>query len=167
MIARICCCWTAHQHADGFEALLRTESIPGFLAKDVPGLREAQVFRLGRLGETEFILILWFDDLDATRALAVARGLPEADYEKSAPPPRVRDLARRFDPKVKHYELVETARAVPAPTCNRSEPAGAPGIASVWHGWTTHQNADAYERVLRTETFPSALAKNVAGLREL
>src|SRR5262245_23848363 len=108
MIARICRCWTAHQHADAFEALLRTESIPAFLVKDVPGLREAQGFRLERLGETEFILTLWFDDLDAARALAVARGLPEEDYEKSAPPPRVRDLARRFEPKVKHYDLVVT-----------------------------------------------------------
>jgi hypothetical protein len=166
MIARICRCWATHQNADTFEAVLRTESIPAFLAKDVPGLREAQVFRLERLGETEFILTLWFDDLDAARALAVARGLPAEDYEKSAPPPRVRDLARRFDPKVEHYEVVETARAAPATTDSRSR-SGAPGIARVWRGWTTHQNADAYETVLRNETFPSALAKNVVGLREL
>jgi antibiotic biosynthesis monooxygenase (ABM) superfamily enzyme len=167
MIARICRCWTAHQHADAFEALLRTESIPGFLAKGVPGLREAEVFRLERLGEAEFMLILWFDDLEAARALAVARGLPEEDYENSAPPPRVRDLARRFEPKVKHYDLVETAQAASVPTCSRSKLAGAPGIARVWHAWTAHQNADAYERVLRNETFPGVLAKNVAGLREL
>lgn len=27
-------------------------------------------------------------------------------------------------------------------------------IARVWHGWTTSQNADAYERHLRTTVFP-------------
>jgi antibiotic biosynthesis monooxygenase (ABM) superfamily enzyme len=28
-------------------------------------------------------------------------------------------------------------------------------IARVWHGWTPHQNADAYEQFLRTKMFPS------------
>ena len=27
-------------------------------------------------------------------------------------------------------------------------------IRRVWHGWTTPANADAYERVLRTEVIP-------------
>jgi antibiotic biosynthesis monooxygenase (ABM) superfamily enzyme len=28
-------------------------------------------------------------------------------------------------------------------------------IARVWHGWTTPENADAYERFLRSTMFPS------------
>jgi heme-degrading monooxygenase HmoA len=28
-------------------------------------------------------------------------------------------------------------------------------IARIWHGWTTAQNADAYEEFLRTTMFPS------------
>jgi antibiotic biosynthesis monooxygenase (ABM) superfamily enzyme len=28
-------------------------------------------------------------------------------------------------------------------------------IARVWHGWTSPQNADAYEEFLRTKMFPS------------
>jgi heme-degrading monooxygenase HmoA len=28
-------------------------------------------------------------------------------------------------------------------------------IARLWHGWTTPQNADAYEHFLRTKMFPS------------
>jgi heme-degrading monooxygenase HmoA len=28
-------------------------------------------------------------------------------------------------------------------------------IARIWHGWTTPQNADAYEEFLRTTMFPS------------
>jgi heme-degrading monooxygenase HmoA len=27
-------------------------------------------------------------------------------------------------------------------------------ISRVWHGWTTHQNADAYEKLLREEILP-------------
>jgi hypothetical protein len=83
MIARVWRGWTAHQNADAFEAVLRTESLPNVLAKGVTGLREIQVLRLERLGETEFITILWFDDIDAVRALAVARGSSEEDYERS------------------------------------------------------------------------------------
>jgi antibiotic biosynthesis monooxygenase (ABM) superfamily enzyme len=38
-------------------------------------------------------------------------------------------------------------------------------IARVWHGWTTPENADAYERLLRTEIFPGISAKAVPGYR--
>jgi heme-degrading monooxygenase HmoA len=38
-------------------------------------------------------------------------------------------------------------------------------IARLWHGWTTPQNADAYETLLKTEVFPGIAAKNVAGYR--
>lgn len=163
MIARVWRGWTTHRNADAYESVLRTESIPNALAKNVAGLREIQALRLERLGETEFITIVWFDDLEAVRALAVARGVAEEDYEKSVISQRSRELLRRSEPKVEHFEVREIARAGAAPL-----PAGASNmIARVWRGWTTHQNADAYEAVLTTETFPNALAKNVAGLREL
>ncbi len=38
-------------------------------------------------------------------------------------------------------------------------------IARIWHGWTTPENADAYERLLREEIFPGIAAKGVAGYR--
>jgi len=38
-------------------------------------------------------------------------------------------------------------------------------IARIWHGWTTADNADAYERLLREEVFPGIEAKEVAGYR--
>lgn len=111
MIARVWRGWTAHQNADSFEAVLRTESLPSVLAKGVAGLREMQVLRLERLGETEFITILWFDDIDSVRALAVARGNSEDDYEKSVVSQRARELLRRWDLKVEHYEVKEVMRA--------------------------------------------------------
>ena len=27
-------------------------------------------------------------------------------------------------------------------------------ISRLWHGWTTHENADAYETLLRNEVLP-------------
>ena len=38
-------------------------------------------------------------------------------------------------------------------------------IARLWHGWTSPENADAYERLLKTEIFPGIAAKGVAGYR--
>lgn len=38
-------------------------------------------------------------------------------------------------------------------------------IGRVWHGWTTLENADEYERVLTEEVFPAIAAKGVRGYR--
>lgn len=36
-------------------------------------------------------------------------------------------------------------------------------IARIWHGWTSAEDADAYEHLLKTEIFPGIEAKDVAG----
>lgn len=36
-------------------------------------------------------------------------------------------------------------------------------ISRVWYGFTTPENAEAYEELLRSRIFPGILAKNVAG----
>ncbi len=38
-------------------------------------------------------------------------------------------------------------------------------IGRIWHGWTTPENADTYENLLRTEIFPGIASKNVPGYR--
>ncbi len=38
-------------------------------------------------------------------------------------------------------------------------------IARIWHGWTTPENADVYENLLKTEIFPGIAAKGVKGYR--
>lgn len=38
-------------------------------------------------------------------------------------------------------------------------------IKRIWHGWTTPENADAYEALLESEVFPGILAKDLAGYR--
>jgi antibiotic biosynthesis monooxygenase (ABM) superfamily enzyme len=40
-------------------------------------------------------------------------------------------------------------------------------IGRIWHGWTTLENADTYENLLRTEIFPAIASKNVPGYREI
>lgn len=39
-------------------------------------------------------------------------------------------------------------------------------IKRVWHGWTTKDNADAYQNVLQNEVIPGIEAKQIAGLRK-
>jgi heme-degrading monooxygenase HmoA len=36
-------------------------------------------------------------------------------------------------------------------------------IGRIWHGWTSHENADAYERLLREEIFKWIESKDIAG----
>ena len=36
-------------------------------------------------------------------------------------------------------------------------------IARLWRGWTTHDNADAYEALLRTQIFPGIAQRGISG----
>jgi 5-methylthioribose kinase len=38
-------------------------------------------------------------------------------------------------------------------------------ICRIWHGWTTHANADVYERLLRDEVFVGIHDRDIAGFR--
>lgn len=38
-------------------------------------------------------------------------------------------------------------------------------IARIWHGWTTPENADAYEALLKHEIFVGIQARQIAGFR--
>ena len=40
-------------------------------------------------------------------------------------------------------------------------------IARIWYGWTTPENADAYEALLRTEVFPWIVGKKIGGFRRI
>jgi antibiotic biosynthesis monooxygenase (ABM) superfamily enzyme len=40
-------------------------------------------------------------------------------------------------------------------------------ISRVWYGWTTPQNADAYEVLLKSQIFPGIVARNIAGFRRI
>ena len=38
-------------------------------------------------------------------------------------------------------------------------------ICRIWHGWTTPENADAYERLLLSEIFQGIAGREIAGYR--
>ena len=40
-------------------------------------------------------------------------------------------------------------------------------IKRVWHGWTSPENADVYEKLLRDEVFPGIEAKHIPGYRSI
>lgn len=40
-------------------------------------------------------------------------------------------------------------------------------IKRTWHGWTTPENADAYESLLQEEVFPGIEAKQIPGYRRI
>lgn len=40
-------------------------------------------------------------------------------------------------------------------------------IARIWHGWTTFQNATAYENLLKNEVFPTMEMNKIPGYRKI
>ncbi len=38
-------------------------------------------------------------------------------------------------------------------------------ISRIWHGWTTRENADGYEKLLRTEIFSGIAKRSIQGYR--
>src|SRR5436309_84162 len=40
-------------------------------------------------------------------------------------------------------------------------------ICRIWHGWTTHANADAYQSLLLSEIFPGIQNRHIAGYRSI
>lgn len=40
-------------------------------------------------------------------------------------------------------------------------------IARIWHGWTTHENAEAYHRVLTEEVIPQIESYKMEGYRKI
>jgi antibiotic biosynthesis monooxygenase (ABM) superfamily enzyme len=40
-------------------------------------------------------------------------------------------------------------------------------ISRIWHGWTTPENADAYEALLKEEIFPGIHDRQVAGYQRI
>lgn len=40
-------------------------------------------------------------------------------------------------------------------------------ILRIWHGWTTHENADAYEQLLHEEVFIKIEKMKIAGFKKI
>ena len=105
MIGRIWHGWTTPEKADVYDALLQKEIFVGIKGRNIPGLREIQLFRRKAGAEVEFITIMWFDSLDAVRTFA------GEDYEQCVVPPAARAILSRFDLRSQHYEVKADIKA--------------------------------------------------------
>jgi len=99
MIGRIWYGWTTTQNADAYEKLLRTEIIPGIVARNIAGFRRIELLRRPDDDEVEFVTLMWFDGWDAVKAFAGER------YEMAVVPPAARALLKGFDDVARHFEL--------------------------------------------------------------
>jgi len=97
VIGRIWHGWTVPENADAYEALLRSEVLPGI--DRVEGFRGAHLLRRDAGDEVEFVTLTVFDSLEAVRAFA------GEDYEVAVVPPEARKLLARFDERSEHYEI--------------------------------------------------------------
>jgi heme-degrading monooxygenase HmoA len=102
MIARHWRGWTASGNADHYEAHLKQKVLPG-LAK-LEGYRGGYVLREDFAAETEFVVINFFDSLEAVKQFA------GENYSFAVFEPEARALLSRIEPLARHYEV----RASPA-----------------------------------------------------
>ena len=97
MIGRLWHGWTSPANADGYEALLRQEVLPGI--GRIPGFKGVYLLRKSGKDEVEFVTLTLWESLEAVRAFA------GADYEVAVVPPEARRLLSRFDERSVHYEV--------------------------------------------------------------
>ncbi|HKW18270.1 MAG TPA: hypothetical protein VJO35_12255 [Terriglobales bacterium] len=97
MIARHWRGWTKLQDADGYEALLRTKIFPQL--KEIAGYRGGYILRRDSREETEFVVINFFESLDAVRKFA------GPNHETPVFEPEAKRLLSRFDIVANHYDV--------------------------------------------------------------
>jgi hypothetical protein len=95
--------WATADSANAYEHLLRDEILPGLDA--VEGCLGAYVLRQDQVDEVEFVVLHFFDSIDAIRRFA------GGNYETAVVPEPARELLARFDATAQHYEV----RAEPTP----------------------------------------------------
>lgn len=97
MIARHWRGWTKLKDAEAYEKLLKETVLPGL--KAVAGYRGGYVLRSDGAEETEFVVINFFDSLDAVKRFA------GADYAIAVFEPEAKKLLSRIEPAATHYEV--------------------------------------------------------------
>ena len=100
MIARLWKGWTAPEHADAYEQLLREKVLPNL--KQIAGYRGGYILRQDGDEEVEFAVLNLFDSLDAVRAFA------GPDYTVPVFEPEARQLLSKVEPIARHYEVKTT-----------------------------------------------------------
>ena len=100
MIGRVWHGWTTPENADAYDALLRSEVLPGI--DRIDGFRGAHMLRRDAGDEVEFMTLTVFDSLKAVRDFA------GEDFEVAVVPPEARELLAHFDERSEHYEIRAT-----------------------------------------------------------
>jgi heme-degrading monooxygenase HmoA len=101
MIARHWRGWTTAQNADAYESLLKNTVLPGL--KSIEGYRGGYVLRHDGAEDSEFVVINFFDSLEAVRRFA------GSDYATPVFEPEARRLLSRVEPTASHYDVRENS----------------------------------------------------------
>jgi hypothetical protein len=97
MIARHWRGWTTPQNADAYERLLKETVLPGL--KKLTGYRGGYVLRHDAGDEVEFVVLNFFDSLDAVKLFA------GPNYTVAVFEPEARALLSRIEATAAHYEV--------------------------------------------------------------
>lgn len=97
MIARHWRGWTRTEDADGYEDHLKTKVLPGLGAMD--GYRGGFVLRKDGAEESEFVVINFFDSLEAVKRFA------GEDYTAPVFEPEAKRFLSRIEDFATHYEV--------------------------------------------------------------
>lgn len=97
MIARHWRGWTKVANAEAYETLLKQMVLPGLA--DIEGYRGGYVLRNDGPEEAEFVVVNFFDSLDAVKRFA------GPDYAVAVFEPEARKLLSRIEPTAMHYEV--------------------------------------------------------------
>jgi len=101
MIARHWRGWTKPSDADAYVSLLRDSVLPKL--REIDGYMDGYVLRRDLDGEVEFVVVNFFESLDAVRAFA------GPEYEVAVFEPEAKRLLSRAEPRAFHYEVVAHA----------------------------------------------------------
>jgi heme-degrading monooxygenase HmoA len=107
MIARVWHGYTKPQHADAYQAMLIPEVLPGI--STVKGYLGSYVLRRAAGDEVEFITELFWESIDAIRAIA------GPTYETAVIPEERRQYLSRYDEQAAHYEVASSQSPLPQP----------------------------------------------------
>jgi antibiotic biosynthesis monooxygenase (ABM) superfamily enzyme len=101
MITRILQAWTAREHAEQYERLLREEVLLDIAKRAIPGYKGGEIFiRDCENDETEFMTLLRFENIEAVKLFA------GKDYKQPLIPPECKKLLKRHDERSRHYRVV-------------------------------------------------------------
>jgi hypothetical protein len=97
MIARHWRGWTAVNNADAYERLLKETVLPGLRA--IAGYNGGYILRKDARNEVEFVVINFFESLDAVRTFA------GENYTVAVFEPEAKRLLSRIEPEAVHYQV--------------------------------------------------------------